>query len=143
MNELTTTSCGRCGVRFCLPTTYFHLRKRDGEPFHCPNGHELSFKPTEDEKRIAELEEQVRQWKEAHRWLEELNDERLATIEELVGAIKACPYGCGWRSRRQIPRDPVSMGRGLERVEASVREHLQEVHGARPTPQRLLEERTA
>jgi hypothetical protein len=130
-------SCASCGVEFCLPDGLHAARRKDGRSFWCPNGHSLSFSPTRDEKRIAELEQQlaaaerVGQRRLAHM------DDLTAAREDLVGALRECPGGCGWRSRRQVPRDPVAMGRGIERVRRDVAEHLVEAHGARPVMREL------
>lgn len=65
-------------------------------------------------------------------------DELHAQREDLVGALKECPGRCGWRSKRQVPRDPVAMGRGIERVKLDVADHLVAAHGAQATPVRAL-----
>jgi hypothetical protein len=134
-------SCANCGVVFCLPDALYEARRRDGGDFYCPNGHCLGYRPTKSEKRIAELEEELAARKRDWRHMLEDRDELLAAREELVGALRQCP-GCDWRSRRQIPRDPVAMGRGLERVRQDLAEHLVAAHGARPEPIRELVERT-
>lgn len=133
--------CGVCGVDFCLPDALYNTRRSDGHYFYCPNGHRLSYRPSVQEKRIAELEREVARRKRDYRQLVDAQDELLAAREELVGALRQCP-GCDWRSRRQIPRDPVAMGRGLERVRQDLAEHLVQAHGARPQSTRELVART-
>lgn len=141
MNDVHV-DCAKCGVQFCLTPALYRRRKADGADFYCPNGHANVYRPTVDQKRIAELEQQLRmaERREQHRFRD--FEDAYTTREELIGAIKECPGGCGWRSRKQIPRDPVAMGRGLERVRLDVAEHLVRVHGARPEPVRELEQRT-
>ena len=135
-------SCGNCGIEFCLPDAMYHARKLDGQSFYCPNGHVVAYSPSANEKRIAELEGQIRN---RDRRLERLRgewEELYAQREDLISALKECPGGCGWRSRKQVPRDAVAMGRGLERVRVDVAEHLMTAHGARSEPTRALVERT-
>lgn len=134
-------SCASCGIEFCLPDALYSARKRDGAGFYCPNGHSLSYRPTEDQKRIAELEDQLAKRERYARRLSDEIDEIFAQREELIGELKQCPGRCGWKSRRQIPRDPVGMGRGLERVRVDIAQHLVEAHGAKPViaEQRMLE----
>ena len=135
--------CANCGITFCLTRTLYERRSRDGRDFWCPNGHVNVYRPTEDQKRIAELEAEVASQEDVIAYLRHDRDELMAQREELVAALKECPGGCGWRSRRQVARDPVAMGRGLERVRRDVAEHLVEAHGCRPIEaQRLLPERT-
>jgi hypothetical protein len=137
--SLTNISCGNCGVAFCLPTPMYHARVQDGGDFSCPNGHVISYRPSGEQKRIKALEEEVRF---ANRRIERDGrafDEVYATRESLIAAIKECPGGCGWHSRKQVPRDAVAMGRGLERVRLDVAEHLVRVHGAQASPVRELE----
>jgi hypothetical protein len=129
--------CGVCGVDFCLPGALYDARRSDGGYFYCPNGHRLSYRPSAQEKRIEELERELARRKGDYRQLVDAQDELLAAREELVGALRQCP-GCDWRSRRQIPRDPVAMGRGLERVRQDLAEHLVQAHGARPQSTREL-----
>lgn len=138
---MTELNCGACGVDFCLPDALYVARRRDGRDFYCPNGHCVSYRPSEDQKRIAALEGELRSWQRYHRHAIERADELFAQREELVGALKQCP-GCDWRSHRQVPRDPVAMGRGLERVRRDLAEHLVEVHGAVPMRPPQLVERT-
>ena len=143
MVDLVNVSCGVCGIPFCLPRTHQNALERNGRDFHCPNGHVISYRPTADQKRIAELEKEVARWDSQWRRRQRAFDEVMAQREDLIAALKECPGGCGWRSRRQVQRDPVAMGRGIERVRRDVAEHLVEAHGCRPIEaQRLLPERT-
>lgn len=140
--SLTNISCGSCGIAFCLPTSMYHARAEDGRDFFCPNGHVVSYRPSGEQRRIAALEAEVRSLERTRRRTMDLYDAVYAAREELIGAIKECPGGCGWRSRKQIPRDPIAMGRGLERVRLDVAEHLARVHDAQASPVRELEART-
>ena len=131
MNDYHVT-CADCGIVFCMPKGLADARHRDGGAFYCPNGHSLSWKPTRDEIRIAELEEKLARRDRSLRDQGDRFSELLAQKEELIGLLKECPGRCGWRSRKQVPRDPIGMGRGLERVRVDVAQHLVEVHGAQP-----------
>lgn len=134
--------CANCGITFCLTPALYKRRRSDGASFYCPNGHSNVYRPTEDQEKIKELERDLASYKSHVRWLEEDRDEIYAAREELVGVLKECPYRCGFRSRRQVPRDPVGMGRGIERVQTDLREHLVAEHRAQIEVQRLLPERT-
>src|SRR4029077_9140433 len=137
MSNHVDVSCASCGIMFCLPEPLYNARKRDGDSFYCPNGHSLSYRPTEDQKKIKELESQLEardRWRE--RLVTDLN-EAFAQREDLLADLKQCPL-CDYRSRRQVPRDPVAMGRGLERVRGDMVEHLTAHHGARMAAQKLL-----
>ena len=136
--SLTNISCGSCGVAFCLPTEMYTARRKDGAWFHCPNGHQIAYRPSENEKRIKALEEEVaRRDRRIERDMREFG-ELYAAREELIAELKRCPGHCGWHSRKQVPRDPIAMGRGLERVRLDVVEHLITEHGV-GVAQRLLE----
>jgi hypothetical protein len=132
MNEVHETCCN-CGIGFCLPTPLYEARKKDHGTFYCPNGHGQHYiGKTDDEKKIDRLEsmlEDVRGW----------HQEAIAGREELVGVLHECPVpDCTFRSRKQIPRDPVAMGRGIERVRADIFEHLVSVHSSRVSEARGL-----
>ena len=142
MTATTHISCGSCGIPFCLPTSFYEARVRDSEVFTCPNGHHISYKPSAAQKQISELEAMLAAAYKSRRSLASDYDDILAQREDLLAALKECPGRCGWKSRRQVPRDPVSMGRGLERVRMDVALHLVEVHGARPMVMAELAERT-
>ena len=130
MNETTHMHCGECGVAFCMPTSLYQHRRNDGETFYCPNGHPRVFRPTEDQKTIADLEDKLRRRdRSIEHWAERWK-ECYAGREELIGVLRECPGHCGWKSNKRIPRDPVAMGRGIERVQRDVAEHLVREHGA-------------
>lgn len=55
MCEFTTVICGRCGIAFGVPLGHEAELRKSGRRFYCPNGHELSFKPSEAEKLTKKL----------------------------------------------------------------------------------------
>jgi len=125
--------CASCGVEFCLPTEFATHRRRDHDTFYCPNGHRNHFPgKTEEQKKIERLEGRIRTL--------EIENEMIWTgREELMGALKECPIpGCTWRSRKHIPRDPVAMGRGIERVRHDLLEHLVRDHAGQAIEPKLL-----
>jgi hypothetical protein len=142
MMDDVQVDCANCGVEFCLTQGLYRRRRNDGKEFYCPNGHSNVYRPTADQEKIADLEKQLLSRKRALDHLESLWEEMRISREELVGVLKECPFRCGYRSRRQIPRDPVAMGRGIERVQTDLREHLSVAHRATIEVQRLLPERT-
>lgn len=132
MDDVDITCCS-CGVEFCMPTHLYEQRVKDHGWFYCPNGHQQHFTgKTEEEKKIDRLERFVA-------FLQESNTELHAQREDLIGALKECPVpGCTYRSRRQVPRAPVDMGRGIERVRADLFEHLVRDHAGRVPDARQL-----
>ena len=140
---MINVECCECGIPFCLTEGLYHARKRDGRSFTCPNGHHQSYRPTEDQKRITELEQRLRNRDRRIDSLVDQYDEVYSQRESLVGVLKECIVpGCMWRSRRQIARDPVHMGRGIERVRRDLIEHLTVDHAGRSIEQLALPERT-
>jgi hypothetical protein len=124
-----TVDCAECAVEFCLTPSLYQRRRDDGKGFYCPNGHSNVFRPTPDQERIKELEKRLAQRDRVIEDWHKIHDEIYAQREELIRAIKECPGHCGWKSTKQIPRDPVAMGRGIERVRLDVAEHLMTAHG--------------
>ncbi len=60
-----TLCCGVCGVWFAL-TTEMHAKMRNGDCYHCPNGHSITYRKTEAQQlreRLAETERQLRESK--------------------------------------------------------------------------------
>lgn len=133
MSDHIDMTCGECGVEFCMPAGLHAARKSDHKTFYCPNGHPRYFPgKTEQEKRIESLERYNRR-------LREDMQEAWAAREDLIGAMKECPIpGCTFRSRKQIPRDPVNMGRGIERVRHDILEHLVRDHAGQASRDPLL-----
>ncbi len=42
--NIETQECANCGVIFGMPDYLVKMRRQDGSPFYCPNGHNLVFK---------------------------------------------------------------------------------------------------
>lgn len=133
MTNHVTVDCANCGADICLSTAMYARRRSDGQSFYCPNGHSNHYtpEPTDDQKRIAELEKQLAAMRRLDaRWSAD-REQLYASRDELVTALKQCPGGCGWHSRCQIPRhDEERMRRGIERVRDDVALHLMARHGA-------------
>lgn len=132
--------CANCGIQFCLTRNLYERRRDDGREFFCPNGHSNVYRPTPDQERIKELEKRLRQRDQTIEHFHQMYDETYVQREELIRALKECPGQCGWHSHKQIARDPVAMGRGIERVRRDVAEHLMQAHGAGVTARRELPE---
>lgn len=133
MSDDLHENCCNCGITFCLTRALYEARLSDHRLFYCPNGHAQAYTgKTEQEKRIESLESHIE-------FLSAANDELYARGEELIGVLKECPVpGCTYRSRKQVARDPVAMGRGIERVRADLFEHMVRDHTTRQTEARLL-----
>jgi hypothetical protein len=58
---------------FAVPNAWHKDRMKKGLSFHCPNGHVLSFTPSENEKTVQQLAEALRENVDL--------SERVATLE--------------------------------------------------------------
>jgi len=59
-DTLYVTSCCSCGIRFGIPNSYDDALRRNGESFHCPNGHKLTYssgKNLEEWNKLAKEQE--------------------------------------------------------------------------------------
>lgn len=125
MNECKAYACAKrgCGHTIHLHHDLEERLRRTGERFYCPAGHSQFFPTKKDDRdqRIARLEHQVANWRER---LQEVYEER----EEWKLRAKACPFACGFRSRRRI----------AESIEADLILHICEEHGAR-MPEQVAE----
>ena len=54
--ELTATTCPRCGMLFAFPSKIISERKADRKSFYCPAGHSMWFPGKSDEERIKDLQ---------------------------------------------------------------------------------------
>ncbi len=71
--SLTSLNCGHCEIVFAMPSSMLKSRKQDGGYFYCPNGHNISYSETDNQRlklRVASLEgetvdlrERSEQWK--------------------------------------------------------------------------------
>jgi hypothetical protein len=50
-------TCKTCGTLFSISDSLYEIRKEDGRTFTCPNGHELHYSPSENDKLRAEVKE--------------------------------------------------------------------------------------
>lgn len=61
IKTITATSCGVCGILFGLESDFMVNRQRDGRDFYCPNGHEISWKASNERQReVARLRDELR-----------------------------------------------------------------------------------
>lgn len=54
-DTLVAIECGMCHIPFALPTSMHNSRKRDGKLFWCPNGHEICYSDSENQKLKDQL----------------------------------------------------------------------------------------
>jgi predicted RNase H-like nuclease (RuvC/YqgF family) len=83
MDDKATITCATCGTAFCMDA---HLNKKlreSGREFFCPNGHSLSYRPSEVEK----LRGQVKRLKDDIEWHSQRVKHRDAEIEHLRGQV--------------------------------------------------------
>ena len=105
--SLEVTSCARCGVEFGLTADYIARRRKDGNGFHCPNGHSLTFGKSEADKLREQLRQtqaqvthQIDQRVAAQREVRQLKD--AAKQQRRRTAAGVCP--CCKRSFAQLRR---------------------------------------
>jgi len=73
-------TCAECGILFSAPSPYIAARRKDGDAFHCPNGHYLTFGEGETEKLRRERDRLKQKQAELHdRHREDLDAERRRT----------------------------------------------------------------
>ena len=87
--EIVHTNCGThgCGIHFGLERSFYDARHKDGKTFYCPNGHNVSWSNSENDKLRAEklrLEASV-EWERKR--VERLN-EKLAVEQKKVSVQK-------------------------------------------------------
>lgn len=62
MNTLTYTTtlakitCGSCHIPFAIPENMHEQVQQDGALFYCPNGHQIGYRKTENQKLRDDLE---------------------------------------------------------------------------------------
>jgi hypothetical protein len=131
VSYITSIDCANCGIQFGVDSDRVARLRETHETFYCPNGHRNHFPgKTKQEKRIEELEKDVKHYE---RWAQEADDERdkmFAFQQDALGALKACPLRCGWRSRKiaSLWSGDEAYERGLFRIQADVIDHLCEEH---------------
>ena len=82
-----TISCAACGVQFCVPTNLHKKLRETGESFYCPNGHSLSFKPSENDKLRREVQRLTRTLDTYKQWFRE-ERARTEALERTVQAYR-------------------------------------------------------
>jgi hypothetical protein len=48
--EFEEFECVTCAIKFWVPDGYIDARRNDGHAFHCPNGHQMTFRETEADR---------------------------------------------------------------------------------------------
>ncbi|MGD9100035.1 MAG: hypothetical protein PVF45_06110 [Anaerolineae bacterium] len=103
---MITINCAACGVAFGMPDNLYQKRKEDGRDFCCPNGHNLFFRESENDKlrkRIAELEREVSYWRRDYKYLRGRHDELVDQVRYWQGQARG--YKGQWaRLRNQTER---------------------------------------
>jgi NMD protein affecting ribosome stability and mRNA decay len=54
--EMREMRCGACGIVFWAPEFFMDQREKDGNVWHCPNGHRRVYRETTADKLRKELE---------------------------------------------------------------------------------------
>lgn len=52
--------CPVCGVFYSLPEPYYEIRRRDGQAWHCPNGHRVMIAPVNRGPSLEERQAMIR-----------------------------------------------------------------------------------
>ena len=59
-------NCGKCGIVFFVPKSFYDQRINNGDDWHCPNGHKRIFTEPEVnklERRLDEKEKEIEKLK--------------------------------------------------------------------------------
>lgn len=136
-------ACNTCGVQTCLSRELYDLRQKDSKSFYCPNGHSMYYetKPTEDQKRIKELERELAGVRNLLERISRRENDWMQMTNTLRNGIQVCPLGCGWRGNRRMTGFPPTMedySRFMDRAGGDLVEHLLEAHNATRAPVALL-----
>lgn len=67
-------SCGECGCQFMMPTRMYVQRRKDGNSWYCPNGHERHYPIKTDLDKQREEEREMERQNEINRLKRERND---------------------------------------------------------------------
>lgn len=81
--DMEVHTCPVCGVVYYMPTNLVTSRRQTGEPFFCPNGHNLHF--TGD--TVPTLREKLKKAEEENARLKKENIGLLSRIEQLEAKV--------------------------------------------------------
>jgi len=110
MLERTEMVCSSCGVQFALTAQLYAARRRDGATFFCPNGHRLSY--------TGEIAGEIEQLKKRVERLTSERDSALASRNNWRASAEKLVYRCVMAGCDE-----------LRLTKASLRKHLETVHG--------------
>lgn len=98
------TTCCVCGIKFGLPNDIMRERRNDGKTLYCPNGHSLSFRPSEIDKlreknrqlvlEVQQLVKDAEFWTGMHDRL--LERYRVSKSEATTAKLRAAGYKSQW-----------------------------------------------
>ncbi len=103
--QMTYMQCGQCGISFSVPEVWRAEKKRDGDGWFCPNGHQRVYSETDKQRLERELKEEQERHK---RTLSRMNQAEAEASEErkksarLAKRIKAGTCPCCKRTFRQL-----------------------------------------
>lgn len=118
MISLEVIDCAVCGMMFGLTAAFIERRRQDGKSFHCPAGHSLSFKDSENDKirrerdRLkqdeAQLWERIREEREARERAERSAAARKGQVTRMKNRAAAGVCQCCNRSFENLRRHMAS-----------------------------------
>ena len=86
-DTLSILECGSCHISFAIPRDMLRARKEDGRDFWCPNGHQIRYSETDNQKLKRKAEREERWRLEAEAQLTHERDQREAA-ERSAAAYK-------------------------------------------------------
>lgn len=115
--QLETTSCAVCGIRFAVPMGFLEERRKDAQRLYCPNGHGLGWSKTEADR----LREQ----------LQRADDEIAKAIRAKALAESTARMEAEQRRKAEKKLDRINRGvcSKCNRTFANVARHMQTKHG--------------
>lgn len=86
--QLSTSTCYKCGIVFAMPNYFRQKRTEDKEAFYCPNGHPQAFVESEVDKLKRQLERE-RQNTEWYKNAAKSKDTQIKGMNIQMGKVKA------------------------------------------------------
>jgi len=83
---IVVETCCECGITFGMTQGYYDLRQRDGESFHCPNGHR-QFYTNSEKKKMADIKKELQRTQENMQFWHDQAEEKARSLSATRGQI--------------------------------------------------------
>lgn len=119
---LEILTCGECAIPFALPRDFHQRMKDTGLKFWCPNGHNIRYSETENEKLAEQLAREKR-WRENAETRARAAGDQLQAAERSVRAYK----GVVTRTKKRVAAGVCPVP-GCKRHFADLQRHMESKH---------------